>query len=250
MATVTHLVTTPDASNTPNASGAFVPASGDLIIVFVSKEASVAMASADLTSSVAPTGFTLIRTHLYQSSAAIFGVFVANSLTVDTTSRAVTIAAGTDAAAGTNIAVFSVSGMTQVNSLAIRQQGGQSDQTAGGTPAPAFPGAALTANACLGAVVNATNPAGLTEPSGWSEGSDTGYTTGQVNGIETAFRNSGETGTTITWGSTSATAFASIIIELDTSVPIAGHPAGRRFGLTPFVMAGRQPFGVKGVILS
>lgn len=221
MATVTHRVTTPDAGNTPNTSGAFSPAVGDLLVVFVTKEASALsspMASADLTSSVAPTGFTLIRNEGHQSSAAHVGVFVANALCVDTTSRTVTIANGSDAGAGTNIAVYSVSGLTRVGANAVRQSSGQTDQAAG-TPAPVFGAAALTANPVLGCIYNATNPAGLTPPSGWTEsaGADTGYTTGQVSGIETCFRNSGETGTTITWGSASASAFASIILELDTS---------------------------------
>lgn len=219
MATCTHRVTTPDTGNTPNTSGAFSPAVGDLLVVFVTKEASAPetpMVSADLTSSVAPTGFTLIRTEGHAFGSHHVGVFVATALTTNTTSRTVTIASGADAGAGTNISVFSVSGMTRVGSAAVRQSGGQADQSAG-TPAPAFGAAALTGNPCLGCIYNATNPAGLTQPSGWSEGSDTGYTTGTVSGIETCFRDSGETGTTITWGSSSASAFASIIIELDTS---------------------------------
>jgi len=229
MASVTHRVTTPDTGNTPNTSGAFAPAVGDLLIVFVTKEASALsspMASADLTSSVAPTGFTLIRNQGHQSSAAHVGVFVANGLTVDTTSRTVTIASGSDAGAGTNITVYSVSGMTRVDANAIRQSSGQTDQSAG-TPAPVFGSAALTANAVLGCIYNATNPAGLTPPSGWTEtaAADSGYTTGQVSGIESCFRNSGETGTTITWGSASASAFASIIIELDTTSLLTGTMA-------------------------
>lgn len=222
MAACTHSVTTPDTGNTPNTSGAFTPAIGDLIVVFVTKEASALaspMVSGDLTSSVAPTGFTLIRNEGHQSSAAHVGVFVANSKCVDTTSRTVTIASGSDAGAGTNISVYRVSGMTKTGANAVRQSAGQTDLSAG-TPAPAFSQAALTGNACLGCIYNASNPAGLTQPSGWSEGSDTGYTTGQVSGIETCFINSGETGTTITWGGASATAFASIIIELDTSATI------------------------------
>jgi hypothetical protein len=223
MATVTHAVTTPDTGNTPNPSGVFTPSVGDLLIVFVAKEASVAMVSADLTSSIGGFGFSLVgSTRLYQASSAIFGVFVSNTLVSSATSQTVQIESGSDAGAGSNISVYRVSGMTRVNSAAIRQSSGQSNQTGGTTPAPAFGVAALTGNCCLGAIANATNPAGLTQPGSWSEGADTGYTTGQVNGIQTCFRNSGETGTTITWGSTSASAFASIIVELDTSVPPAG----------------------------
>lgn len=221
MATVTHRVTTPDTGNTPNTSGAVVPAVGDLLVVFVTKEGSALaspMASADLTSSVAPTGFTLIRNEGHQSGTAHVGVFVADAKTVNTTSRTVTLANGADAGAGTNITVYSVSGMSRTGAAAVRQSAGQSNQSAG-TPAPAFGVAALTGNAVLGCIYNATNPAGVTPPSGWTEtaAADSGYTTGQVSGIESCFRNSGFTGTTVTWGSASASAFASIILELDTS---------------------------------
>jgi len=224
MATCTHRVITPDTGNTPNTSGAIVPAVGDLLVVIVTKEASALaspMVSADLTSSVAPTGFTLIRSQGHRSSAAHMSLFVANALTVNTTSRTVTIASGSDAGTGTIISVYSVSGMTRTGAAAVRGQGGQTNQSAG-TPAPAFGAAALTANACIGAIYNATNPAGMTPPSGWTEGGDSGYNTGQVSGLETCHRNSGETGTTITWGSSSASAFASIIIELDTSAATLG----------------------------
>ena len=220
MAACTHRVTTPDTGPTPNTSGAVVPASGDLLVVIVTKEASALsspMVSADLTSSVAPTAFTLIRSQGHRSSVAHMSVFVANALTVDTTSRTVTIASGSDAGAGTIISVYSVSGMSRVAGDAVRGQGGQTDQAAA-TPAPAFGQAALTGNACIGAVYNGTNPATMTAPASWTEGGDSGYTTGQVSGLETCHRDSGETGTTITWGSASDTLFASIIIELDTTV--------------------------------
>lgn len=218
MAAVTHEVTTPDTGATPNTSGAFTPVVDDLLVVFVTKEASAAMASANLTSSISGNTFTLIRTQAHQSSAAIFGVFVADQLIAagEDISQTVTIASGADAGAGTIIGVLAVAGMTKVGADAVRGQGGQSNQSAG-TPAPAFGQAALAQNPCLGAIYNATNPAGMTQPASWSEGSDAGYTTGQVSGLETAFRNSGETGTTITWGSSSASAFASLIIELDSS---------------------------------
>ncbi len=57
MATVVHLVTTADTGNTPNTSGSLSPAVGDLLVVFVTKEASALsspMASADLSPSASP----------------------------------------------------------------------------------------------------------------------------------------------------------------------------------------------------
>jgi hypothetical protein len=214
VAAVTHAITTPDAGNTPNLSGAFTPAANDLLIVFLAVEGSLDDPG-NLTSSVGGQTFAQVRRQLYQSSSAAAYVFVANALATAVSHNLTTTP--TDAGTGSNISVYRVSGMTRAGTAAIRQSGGQSNQTGSTTPAPAFGVAALTGNPCLGAVFNATNPAGLTAPSGWTESQDTGYTTGQVNGIETAFRDSGETGTTITWGSTSPSAFASLIVELDTT---------------------------------
>ena len=220
MAAVTHRVTTPDTGNTPNTSGAFTPSLNDLLIVFMTVEASVSDPG-NLTSSVGGFTFTQVRAQLFRSSVDSLYCFVSNALVSSATSQTVTTTPG-DAGAGSIISVYSVSGMTNTGSSAIRQSGGQSNQGSGTIPAPAFGGAALTDNCCLGAVANASNPANVaTPPSGWTESQDTGYTTGAVTGLETVFRNSGETGTTITWGSASITAFASIVVELDTSAPAA-----------------------------
>jgi hypothetical protein len=111
----------------------------------------------------------------------------------------------------------------------VRGAGGQSSGGAGTTPAPILLGrtgttfsgtqAALTANLCIGAVCGGSVAPAVTQPGSWSESLDTNYTV-PTTGLETAFRNSGETGSTITWGSTIATAFASMVIELDISVPV------------------------------
>jgi hypothetical protein len=215
MAAVTHRVTTPDTGNTPNVSGAFTPASGDLLIVFMTVEASLD-SPGNLTSSVGGFTFTQARRELFRASVDVFYCFVSDALVTSATSQTVTTTP-TDTGLGSIISVYSISGMTRFGVNAILKSGGQSNQTAGTTPAPSFGSAALTANCCIGAIANATNPAGLTAPTSWTESQDTGYTTGAITGLETAFRNSGETGTTITWGSTSASAFASMIIELDTS---------------------------------
>lgn len=139
---------------------------------------------------------------------------------------------------GGGLQVCRVSGMSIVGLGAIRGAGGQSSGTAATAPAPillrrtgsTFAGtqAALTGNLCIGAVANGTNPAGMTAPGSWSESVDLGYAT-PTTGLETAFRNSGETGSTITWGSNSGSIFASMVIELDASVPLLGYvnPAGQ-----------------------
>jgi hypothetical protein len=142
-------------------------------------------------------------------------VYVRNNLIAAATSTIFT--ATQTGSTGGGMRVYAVTGMDRVGATAVRQKGGQTDGAAAATPAPVFEvGAVLSQNACLGGVFNSTNPATLTQPTGWSEGSDAGYAT-PTTGLETVFRSSGETGTTITWGSTSATAFASVVVELDTA---------------------------------
>jgi hypothetical protein len=129
---------------------------------------------------------------------------------------------------GGGLQVCRISGMNICGLGAVRGCGGQSTGTAGTAPAPVllrrtgttFSGtqAALTGNLCIGCVCNGSVAAIITQPASWTESLDVSYLT-PTTGRETAFRNSGETGSTITWGSTSATAFASMVIELDTTDP-------------------------------
>lgn len=111
---------------------------------------------------------------------------------------------------------YEFSGMTRTGTAAIRQTAKQDNQASGGTPAPAFASAALTGNMTGAIIHNGTNPATVTPPTGWTEDHDSGYST-PTSGFEAAFRDSGFTGTTVTWGSTSGSAFGSLIWEMDTS---------------------------------
>lgn len=224
MATVTFKVDTTSTLNvTSYASGSFTAAVGDLIVAFVGATATVA-ASPTLTDSLAEVTFTKITSSV-KSGDTIY-LFVANGLATSTSSRTVTFDCTGDAATGAIITVYVITGMTRTGSGAVRQSAIQNSQTLGTTPAPAFSGAALTGNPVLGAVANATNPAALSVPAGsaptWTEGSDSGYAT-PTTGQETIWAASGFTGTTITWGSTSVTAYSDIIAEFDASTPLAGE---------------------------
>jgi hypothetical protein len=79
-----------------------------------------------------------------------------------------------------------------------------------------MPAPFLTGNPGIGYVHNASNPAGITPRTNWTERMDSGYAT-PVAGIEVMSRNNGETGSTISWGGTSLTAFSAGVIELDAS---------------------------------
>lgn len=144
-------------------------------------------------------------------------MWVRNSLIGSGTS---TIYTATQASStGGGLTVLRVSGMTRTGSSAILQDAGQDEQAASSTPAPTFGATTLTGNVIIGAVVNGTNPATLTIPSGFAaEAADVGYATPNT-GLHVVYRNSGFVGTTVTWGSTSSNVYCDKVIELDTSVP-------------------------------
>ena len=216
-AAVTHAVTTTSTANTTSyASGAFTPAANDLLVAFV--VASATTATGTMTDSQG-LGFTKVTSRVYNSSAETIYLFVANNLAA-ASSMTVTFDCTGDAATGVVIFVARVSGMTRTGTAAIRQSSGQNNLTAGTTPAPVFAAAALTGNPTLGVVGNLSNPAALTEPTGWTERGDTGFAS-PTRGGEYVSRDSGFTGTTITWGSAGATAKGDISVELDTSAAAA-----------------------------
>jgi hypothetical protein len=159
--------------------------------------------------------YSLITSALAATSADKLAIFIRNNPFNVAASTTVTMTPGTTTGGGLN--VIAVSGMKYGGLGAVRQSAVQANQAAG-TPAPVFGQAALTGNMCIGAVYNASSPAGMTFPASWNERQDVGYST-PTTGLETITRDSGFTGTTVTWGGASATPFASLIIELVADDP-------------------------------
>lgn len=120
---------------------------------------------------------------------------------------------------GNGLQVFKATGMSIFGSTGCRQSSGQSNQTLGTTPAPVFGAAVLTGNPVIFGLVNATNPAAITPRSSpaYTENVDTGFAT-PTTGVENNSINSGETATTITQASTSATVFSDYIVELNAAL--------------------------------
>jgi hypothetical protein len=75
--------------------------------------------------------------------------------------------------------------------------------------------AALTGNPTLAAV--ASGDTTTTPPASWTERQDASQST-PTTALEVCTRDSGFTGTTITFGATQSTVYASMAIELDSSV--------------------------------
>jgi len=226
MAAWTSRVSTPDTGNTPNTSGAFTPAEGDLLVVAVATSGSITAAEVPTASANGIT-FAAVSAHtIYRTSADSLDVFVAEQL-VGASPVSMTVSwSPTDTGTGTVIWVGSLSGMSRTGAQAVRQVGSIGNGAASTTPAAGFLGACLTENPTLAFMANATNPATMTPPTNWTERTDTGYTT-PTSGVEIATRDSGFTGTAITWGSTTATVFGALVVEFDTSV------GGTNFTETP-----------------
>jgi hypothetical protein len=224
MATVAHLGTAVINTTAGSKTVTATPTANDLVVVFTpitgltgsGPTISVTDDNSDGQGSYTMIGVTPNRTGF--STLGALQVWVRNSLVGISNSTIFT--ANQTGSSGGGLDLFRVSGMSRAGSSAVRQSTGQSSGTAGTTPAPAFGSAVLTGNPVLAAVGNGTSPATLT-PRGspvYTEATDVGYST-PTTGFESMFISSGETGTTITWGSTSATSFASIAIELDSSAP-------------------------------
>ena len=236
MAAVTFEIGTADVGNTPNPSGAFTPATDDLLVVFCVGSATVPGVDV-LTSSISGNTFTLITSFQYDTSTAVIQAFVANQLITSAEAISQTVTwTPADTATSSEICVFAVAGVTRTGISAIKQSAGQANQAAATTPAPVFAANALTGNPTLGGVGNETNPATMTAPTNWTEpvGGDIGQGT-PIGGLEVVFRDSGFTGTTITWGSASDTNFASLILEIDSSAVAnkVKDPIGK--GVVPWV---------------
>ena len=218
MAAVTHAVATVSTLNvTSYAAAAFTPVANDLLVGFVIASQTQALAATLVTDS--GITFTLIGRATYRTTLDSVYVYIANSLAT-AVSMIATWDCTEDPATGCVIIIERVSGMTRTGSIAVRtgQIPLQNEQAAAATPTLTFASAVLTGNPTLGAVGNSTNPSGLTVPTGWTVAATSGYAT-PVTGSHVVFRNSGFTGTSMPWGSTSATAFGAIGIELDTSSP-------------------------------
>lgn len=219
MATVSHLSIVFSTSNVSSyTSSSFNPQVGDLLVVMCACSGTVA-AAPTMTDSQGNT-YALVHSRTKNAGADTIYTFVCNSLIAAAVATTVTFDCSADPATGCITEVVTARGMTRTGAGAVRQVGGTPNGAAAGTPAFTFPSAVLTGNPTVIGAFNGASPATLTPPTSWTEFGDTGYSTPTTGG-EFAGRNSGFTGTTVTWGSTSATAWGTIGIELDsTTAPI------------------------------
>lgn len=213
------------STGTSNRTVTIVPAANDLFIVFVVVAAN-AQDAPTMTDDNGSGTYTRITTQAFASSVPTnyrLSAFVRTALVPNTTSTVITATTGSNTAG--ELICYAISGMTKTGISALQQSAGQAAGGSGTTPAPAFASACDTTHLVLGAMANSSTSPIETQPSGWSEEQDTGQSS-PTTSIETVSNASGFTGTTVTWGATSGTQFASIIVELDAANPPA-TPASR-----------------------
>jgi hypothetical protein len=203
---------------------------GDLIVVLVELAGSIAVDATLVSASMGIT-FTDCGQHpTGNATTNVHYIFVADQpIPSGPVQSLLTFDCSSDGGTGCTIVALAIRGNAKVGTAAIKQAAGQSDRLATLTPTIVFPGNITAGNPVIGMATNNTNPAGITEPSGWTEIIDTGHSA-PVTGVEVASINAHAGGTsTVTWGAASATRGGGIAIEIDASP--AGTPVGKNLGL-------------------
>lgn len=196
---------------------AFTPSVGDLLVIAVGSAGTAVngVLSSDQGGSFTRLGNATPRTELY----------VADQLVASAVSHTLTITHTGDATTGVNVMVFRVTGMTRTGAAAVRQWLNADNGTSGTAPSVTLASSCLTGNPTLFIAGAAIAAPMLTEPSGWTELMDQGFTTPTVS-LHASSRDSGFTGTTITAATTVAATWAALAVELDTSASVGTDESG------------------------
>lgn len=211
---ITHAVATTNTTDGSTfTSDAFTPAANDLLVVI---SANSGINGADTWAVTDSQGGTYTENRSTVNSN--LRMYVANQLVPAATSTTVTFArtAGSTNVTANILMVARVSGVSRTGASAVKQFDGSQSFIAAGTPGVTFGSAVQTANPTILALRNQGIPAAVTPPTDWVEHADTGVGTPNT-GSEYVSRKNGFTGTTVSWGSTSATAGFTTGLEIDIS---------------------------------
>lgn len=200
------------SSGTGNRTAVITPAVGDLLVVycFVAANTNDTPTCSDNNGSGTYDRIDVMNASISSINYRL-SVFIRTALMANTTST--TITANTGSNTSGVVHAVAVSGMSRVGADAVRSKGSQNNQAAG-TAAPALNQNALTGNLTIAVCGSADTT--TTQPTNWTERQDTSQSNDTV-ALATATRDSGFTGTTITFGAAQSTVFCSHALELDGS---------------------------------
>lgn len=212
MAACSLIKSTGVSTNTTSYTQVVQATVGNLIIAMIGASATTGAASS--TDNKGGT-YTLISSGGKNSTGDTAYIYVGDSL-VTTSSFTLNLGFTGDAGTGAAIAIFEVSGMTLSGASATKQQIGLSNQSTSVTPAVTFGGNVSSSNPTLGLVFNSNSASGVTAPTNWTLSTDLGFASPN-GGMAVVFRDNTFNGTTVTWGSASASQYTVQMVELDTS---------------------------------
>lgn len=206
MATVTSLaaMSSSDTDTTSYSGNAGTPTTGDALICFVWAVGTLSAGSM--------TGTWTWEKLTSFSVGGTSTIYVFMAYATAGTSTTPTFSCTDDAATACFIQCFNISGTGGGGSVYVRQF--KSATGSGTNPAVTMDAAILTGNPVLGCAANfLNNSAQFTAPTSWTEGGEASTATTTAT-LETAYRNSGETGTTITWTNANALPWGAVVVEL------------------------------------
>jgi len=197
---------------------ACVPVTGDWLLATFCSSGTPNPPTSTLTDSSGQT-WTRLDWFTWESTSSFMEIFVCDAAATNA-SRTLTFTVST-AGTGSNINVISVQGMSTYGTSSVRQRNGVDNQGAVAM-ATTFASAALTGNITID-MYGKTLGVNLTAPAGWTTViSNSWVTPAEASGI--AYRLSGFTGTTITWGSANGGTGCACAIELNTPAAGAAGP--------------------------
>lgn len=186
-----------------------IPAAGSLILIVTAHSGYVGTTTP--TDNNASGTYVAIDNANKATNVDRLSMYIRSATVASAVSTIFTHAPGTTTGGG--IAVYQITGLVGTGLSAVVKSAKQENQ-ASGTPAPVMASAVSTNNPVIGAVFTASNTTtNVVQRTGFTEDIDLGYNT-PASGIEAIHRDSGETGTTITWGGAAASAFCSMAVEL------------------------------------
>lgn len=245
MATIAQLVELGDSTNTtgPYTTGSFSPAIDDQIVVVASFTATTDN-TLTVTESAGGGTYTLVAVQEWSGTGNRMFVYIRTALCAATTSRTISCTLPSDAATGATIQVLAVKSMgTGRAGLTAVKQSGKNKGGAASTPAVTMGAALNTNNATLIGFSNSANPPGITLPSGFSSIDTVGFAS-PTTGSEVSKDESGNTSTTLTWGSSSATAWGAIVVEFDQTALAVTGTVNQNLGIGAVTATGvRTVFG-------
>lgn len=196
------------ANTTNNAAShtgtAGTPAAGDLLIACVEVTGNTAVGSMS-----GAWTWKFLTSFVKNSGADTVYIFYAAATAATSTTPVYTISGNST---GSAMSVLKVTGIDSVVQPYVRQWKTAVASTA--NPAVTLDAAVLTGSGVIGIAMNTTNSAAQwTAPASWTEVHELAYTN-PTTSLETCYRASGETGSTITWTNANVTAWGVFVMEL------------------------------------